>query len=78
MIDAASGYQGGARDKAEIQAGPLWYTERAETVRVIFDPVQVGYGRLLEWFFTFCDPRHKSRQNPNIGTPYRLAIFATG
>ncbi len=76
VIDAESGYQGGHLTKPEYQEVSRGYTGHAETVRVTFDPAQVGYARLLKWFFTFHNPTQKNRQGPDIGSQYRSAIFA--
>ena len=76
VIDAASGYQGGHVANPGYKQVCQGDTGHAETVRVTYDPGQVTYRRLLEWFFKFHDPTQRNRQGPDIGTQYRSAIFA--
>ncbi len=77
VIDVVSGYQGGQVTNPSYKQVCQGDTGHAEAVRVTYDPGQVTYRRLLEWFFTFHDPTQRSRQGLDIGTQYRSAIFAT-
>ncbi len=76
VIEAVSGYQGGATDKPTYRQVCDGDTGHAETVRVAFDPSTVTYRELLERFFTFHDPTQLNRQGPDFGTQYRSAVFA--
>lgn len=47
----------------------------AEALQVIFDPEQVSYSTLLEFFYKMHDPTTKNRQGMDTGTQYRSGIF---
>ena len=52
-------------------------TEAAETVRVLYDPQQVGLPLLLELYFKTIDPTSVNRQGGDRGTQYRTGIYYT-
>ena len=73
---AVSGYSGGSAATANYDQVSGGDTGHAETVRVIYDPAQVSYGKLLHIFFSVAhDPTQLNRQGPDRGTQYRSAIF---
>jgi peptide-methionine (S)-S-oxide reductase len=78
VVEAVSGYDGGAASTAHYEVVGTGITGHAESVRVTYDPHIVSYGRLLQIFFSVAtDPTQLNRQFPDEGTQYRSEIFAT-
>lgn len=76
VLNAVSGYTGGAKNTAEYETVSDGQTGHAESVQVTFDPHVVTYGHLLQIFFSVVhDPTQLNRQGPDTGTQYRSAIF---
>ncbi|QXX95926.1 peptide-methionine (S)-S-oxide reductase MsrA [Serratia marcescens] len=76
VINAVSGYAGGAANTANYDRVSNGDTGHAESVAVTFDPTLVSYGTLLQIFFSVAhDPTELNRQGPDSGTQYRSAIF---
>ena len=47
----------------------------AEGIEITFDPLQITYRRLLEFFFQIHDPTTINRQGNDRGMSYRSAIY---
>lgn len=47
----------------------------AEGIEVVFDPRQISFRQILEFFFQFHDPSTPNRQGNDLGASYRSAIF---
>ena len=78
VVDATSGYAGGADGTAKYDLVSTGDTGHAESVRVTFDPAQVSFGQLLRVFFSVAhDPTELNRQGPDHGTQYRSALWVT-
>jgi peptide-methionine (S)-S-oxide reductase len=73
---AVSGYAGGKADTAFYEQVGTGRTGHAESVRVVYDPKTISYGRLLQIYFSVAhDPTELNRQGPDRGTQYRSTIF---
>ena len=76
VLDAVSGYAGGARSTAHYEIVSTGTTGHAESVQVTYDPKQISYGQLLQIYFSVAhDPTTLNRQGPDSGTQYRSDIF---
>jgi peptide-methionine (S)-S-oxide reductase len=73
VISTRVGYSGGDVRNATYRN----HGTHAEAIEIIFDPQQISYRTLLEFFFQIHDPTTHNRQGNDIGTSYRSAIFYT-
>ncbi|NVM75199.1 peptide-methionine (S)-S-oxide reductase [Duganella sp. SG902] len=67
------GYSGGDVPNATYRN----HGSHAEAIEIVFDPAQLSYRKILEFFFQIHDPSTRNRQGNDIGTSYRSAIFYT-
>lgn len=65
------GYSGGDVKNATYRN----HGTHAEALSIAFDPEQLSYRKLLEFFFKIHNPTTKNRQGNDVGTSYRSAIF---
>src|SRR5580692_3077073 len=76
VINATSGYSGGAVNTAQYEMVSTGDTGHAESVKITYDPSRITYGQLLRIFFSVAhDPTELNRQGPDSGTQYRSVIF---
>jgi len=73
--DVRSGYMGGHVDKPTYKQVCTGNTGHAEVVQVDFDPAQITFAEVLDWFWRLHDPTTLNRQGNDVGTQYRSAIF---
>jgi methionine-S-sulfoxide reductase len=78
IVKMEVGYAGGASTHVGYEDVSEGATGHAETVRIEFDSSKISYQDLLtHWYFRGHDPTQKNRQNNDVGTQYRSAIFTT-
>ena len=71
VVSTRVGYTGGDVDNATYRN----HGTHAEAIEIEFDPQQISYRQILEFFFQIHDPTTKNRQGNDIGTSYRSALF---
>jgi hypothetical protein len=65
VVNAVSGYAGGAKETAQYTRTNDGDTGHAEAVEIKFDPKKISYGKLLQIFFSVVhDPTQLNRQGP--------------
>ncbi|MFI5308910.1 MAG: bifunctional methionine sulfoxide reductase B/A protein [Polyangiales bacterium] len=75
VLDTEVGYAGGKLTHPSYEDVSTGTTGHAESVRVVFDPSVLSYEALLGYFFRMHDPTTRNRQENDVGTQYRSAIF---
>lgn len=73
MLSTRVGYSGGDVRNATYRN----HGTHAEAIELVFDPSQLSYRHILEFFFQIHDPSTKNRQGNDIGASYRSAIYYT-
>jgi len=75
VISASSGYHGGSKRSASYKLVSAGLSSHAEAVRVVYDPGQISYGKLMQIFFSvIADPTMLNAQGPDRGKHYRSAL----
>ena len=65
------GYTGGDVPNATYRN----HGTHAEGIEIMFDPQQISYRQILEFFFQIHDPTTPNRQGNDVGLSYRSAIY---
>jgi peptide-methionine (S)-S-oxide reductase len=73
VISTRVGYSGGEVDHATYRN----HGNHAEAIEITFNPDQISFRELLEFFFQIHDPSTSNRQGNDLGASYRSAIFYT-
>jgi peptide methionine sulfoxide reductase msrA/msrB len=75
VVGVISGYSGGDEEYPTYEEVAAGKTGHAEAVQVIFDPNEISYPELLDFFWRHVDPTDADGQFGDRGTSYRTAIF---
>ncbi len=73
VLSSRVGYTGGDTPNATYRD----HGDHAEAIEVVFDPDEISYRTLLEFFFQIHDPTTADRQGNDRGRSYRSAIYYT-
>lgn len=78
VLDAVSGYSGGAAENPTYEDVTYGNTGHYEVVEVTYDPARVTYRELVDYFLRHVDPTDEGGQFCDRGESYRTAIFVDG
>jgi peptide-methionine (S)-S-oxide reductase len=76
VASAVSGYVGGTTSDPTYKQVSAGGTGHYEAVRITYDPAQVSFAKLVDYYFRTVDPTDAGGQFCDRGESYRTAIFA--
>ena len=77
VLETTSGYTGGLELSPTYQAVSSHRTTHYEAIRIVYNPEEVTYERLLEVFWHNVDPTQANGQFCDRGDQYRTGIFTS-
>lgn len=72
-----SGFAGGHTENPTYRQVCEGDTGHAEVIQIVFDPHQITYAKLLDYFWDAHDPTTLNRQGADEGTQYRSIILCS-
>ncbi|WP_133129029.1 peptide-methionine (S)-S-oxide reductase MsrA [Legionella nagasakiensis] len=75
VISTTSGFDGGQIADPTYEQVSAGETDYVESVLVVYDPKQVSYATLVDYYFHHIDPTVKNKQFCDQGRQYRSVIF---
>jgi len=75
VVKTEVGYIGGKIPNPTYKIVSTGLSNYAESIQITFDPNKISYEKILKFFFTIHDPTTTNRQQNDVGSQYRSAIF---
>ncbi len=75
VLKTRVGYTGGSVKDPTYEIVKTGTTGHAEAIDIVFDPSKITYEMILDYFFRMHDPTTLNRQEGDVGSQYRSAIF---
>jgi peptide methionine sulfoxide reductase msrA/msrB len=75
VVKVVSGYSGGRKENPTYEEVSAGTTGHVEAVQIYYDPSQVTYEQLLDYFWKHIDPTDSGGQFVDRGSQYRSVIF---
>jgi methionine-S-sulfoxide reductase len=72
---AVSGFAGGEKADPKYKAVAYGRTGYTETVRIVYDPEEISYEKLLQKYWQTVNPTQENGQFVDTGSQYRPVIF---